>query len=163
MTNRTDRPEAMRYVATMATPGYLPWRDDVPSFLSSSDAWAYLADERRRQEDSATEIDESGPDELPYSATVRELDLMATGTNATGTVYGDTPGYDGSHDLGIVYSVDALPHTRQCLARAIICAVENTRDQEHDMTDEQFTSTDFLAVAYGYFRDDLIACRCDDQ
>jgi hypothetical protein len=166
MTSGTDRPESLRYVATMATPSYLPWSDDLPpSFLVASDAWAYLADERRRQEDRATEIDESGPDELSYSDTVSELDKLAsaTGADVAGTVYGDTPGYDGSHDLGIVYSVDALPHTRACLARAIICAVENLRDQEHDMSDEQFASADFLGIAYGYFRDDLITCRCDDE
>ena len=128
MTNTTGQPGSLRYVATMATPGYLPWSDDAPpSFVSSSDAWHYLADERRWQEDAATAIDETGPDELAYSDTVTELDELAsaTGADVDGTVYGATPGYDGNHDLGVAYTVHALSHTRQCLAHALICAVEN--------------------------------------
>ena len=165
MTDRTDRPGSLRYVATMATPGYLPWSDDAPpSFVASADAWHYLADERRRQEDSATAIDENGPDELPYSDTVTELDELATTyADVAGTVYGATPGYDGDHDLGVAYTVQALPHTRQCLAAALICAVENTRDQEHDMSDEQFPAVDFLTIAYGYLADGMTECRCDDE
>jgi hypothetical protein len=108
MSDRTDRPEAVRYVATMATPGYLPWSDDPsPVFETARDAWDYLTDERKRQEDDATAIDETGPDELPYSDTVTELDkLAAMLTDEIGTVYGNTPGYDGDHDLGVAYSVD---------------------------------------------------------
>jgi hypothetical protein len=96
----------MTYVATVNTPGYLPdSTDEPPTFDTASAAWSYLADERRRDEDNATEIDEPGPDELPYSETVDALDAYASAGVTEGTVYGSTPGYDGSHDLGLAYTV----------------------------------------------------------
>jgi hypothetical protein len=108
---KTDR--ATRYVATVSVPGYLPVDDDPPVFTTAADAWAWLANQRRHDEDSATEIDEPGPDVLPYSVTVAELDSMArvTGADALGTVYGATPGYDGRHDLDLAYSVSETDET----------------------------------------------------
>jgi hypothetical protein len=104
-----------RYLATVNIPGYLPMDDDPPMFDSPREAWAYLADERRRDEDHDDTADE-------YSDTVRTLDYLAsdehqdgnpledtpTDIDGTGTVYGDTPGSDSPHDLGLAYSVTAL-------------------------------------------------------
>ena len=94
-----------QYVAIMNTPGYMPWSDDEPAvFDTASDAWTYLADERREQEDQAAMVSDAEADS-PYSDTVNELDAEASANTGPGTVYGGTPGYDGDHDLGIAYSV----------------------------------------------------------
>lgn len=92
------------YVATINVPGYLPMDDEPPTFETAQEAWAYLADERRNAEDE---------EEGEYSTTVDELDAhaAAAGSGApfdVGTVYGDTPGYDGSHDLGLAYCVSEV-------------------------------------------------------
>lgn len=103
--------EMVQYVATINVPGYLPQDDDPPVFDTAQEAWAYLADERERGED--------GSELLDATATLVELNRVAMearwtngaptdlGVNpdGTGTVYGDTPGYDGNHDLGLAYSV----------------------------------------------------------
>lgn len=107
----------MPYTATMNTPGYLPWDDDPPVFDSASEAWSYLADARREQEDAMfnPEMGDSTVNDAPYTDTVDQLDAYSgaepTGEgNGTGTVYGWTPGYSGistglHYDLGIAYSV----------------------------------------------------------
>ena len=101
-----------RYVATVNVPGYLPMNDDPPVFDTAQEAWTYLVGVRMDDEDN-------DPDTPEYSQTVDILRYIASGeplhrspftdhsTNAdgTGTVYGDTPGYDGRHDLGLAYSV----------------------------------------------------------
>ena len=90
------------YVATINVPGYLPMDDDPPTFETADQAWLYLAQYRRNDED------ETETPLTPYSDTVAELEGQALGPGAvtrTGTVYGDTPGYDGDHDLGLAYSV----------------------------------------------------------
>jgi len=105
----------MPYVATMNTPGYSPWQDDPPIFDSALDAWRYLRDERKRAE-------EDTDDDGPYSDTVTTLDTLSllhgsyglVNERGEGTVYGDTPGYNGDHDLGIAYCVswtDETPDT----------------------------------------------------
>jgi hypothetical protein len=98
------------FAAIVNTPGYLPDSDEGPAvFNTARDAWEYLADERKQGEDA---YDAAG-----YSDTYATLRLMATGipnvwqsvgldSDGCGTVYGNTPGYDGSHDLGVAYSVD---------------------------------------------------------
>lgn len=105
----------MRYVATINTPGYLPMADEPAVFDSAQEAWAYLAEERERDEDNM-----ASPEEYEYTATVASLRYLAsddhvhghpfedvpTNANGTGTLYGRTPGYDGDHDLGLAYSVD---------------------------------------------------------
>jgi hypothetical protein len=99
----------MPFVATMNTPGYLPWDDEPPIFDDVSEAWDYLLDRRRDQEDD----DE---DALGYSETLNLLERVVEGSmdaladagldfDGTGTIYGDTPGYGGDHDLGLAYSV----------------------------------------------------------
>lgn len=93
----------MRYIATMNTPGYMPWSDDPPPvFGTPTEAWEYLLEERARQEDSV---------EFPdvYSDTYNELKLRHLSESDPDTVRGDTPGYDGLHDLGVSYSVSQVP------------------------------------------------------
>lgn len=99
-----------KYLATINTPGYLPWDDDPPTFDEPRQAWEYLADARREAEDSAFQPG----DDTGFSATVNTLESLGDGTLAleevgdgdgTGVVYGDTPGYDGDHDLGLAYCV----------------------------------------------------------
>lgn len=97
----------MRYTAIMNTPGYLPWSDDEPPvFDTAGEAWAYLAEQRREQE-------EITGDEVP-SVTIAQLEACAA-IGEPDVIYGGTPGYEGSHDLGIAYSVtetDRDPATR---------------------------------------------------
>lgn len=124
----------MGYVATVNVPGYLPMDDDPPVFDTAKEAWQYLAEERERGEENYPDWEgDNGLGE--YSSTLGTLRYIASGeyehgnlhedtpTNpdGTGTVYGDTPGYDGSHDLGMAYSVSL----------AIEC--------EHDLTREKVT------------------------
>lgn len=102
-----------KYLALVNVPGYLPMADEPAEFDSARDAWEYLADERKRDEDDAWTDD--GPE--GYSGTANILEMAARGTmsdyanagldevDGTGTVHGPTPGYDGSHDLGLAYSV----------------------------------------------------------
>lgn len=105
----------MAYVATINVPGYLPMDDDPPTFDHAWEAWAYLASEREEGEDSAeTEGD-------TYSETHEILAALGTeaywrgelppfianytGGDGVGVVYGDSPGYEGDHDLGLAYCV----------------------------------------------------------
>jgi hypothetical protein len=95
------------YVATTNVPGYLPMDDEPATFEDAREAWAYLAEERQRDEDN---VEGDG-----YSATHNTMESLGNGTlnpndagldfDYTGTVYGDTPGYDGDHDLGLAYCV----------------------------------------------------------
>lgn len=88
----------MPFTAIMNTPGYMPWSDDEsPVFDTAREAWSYLAEQRRSQEDDSTDSD-------TYSDTVETLEMCAV-NGGDGTVYGSTPGYDGDYDLGIAYSV----------------------------------------------------------
>jgi hypothetical protein len=109
----------MKVLATINVPGYLPMDDDPPTFDTAREAWDYLADARRDGEDAA--FDASGaaadPDDGGYSSTVNTLERLAEGNfdpffgandDGTGYVYGDTPGYDGEHDLGLAYSVSIV-------------------------------------------------------
>lgn len=88
----------MEYVAIINVPGYSPWAEENAEFATIKEAWEYLADERRRQED---ENDFEG-----YTDTVRSLGYMAEAKEPIcDSVYGSTPGYEGDHDLGMVYTV----------------------------------------------------------
>lgn len=101
----------MTYVATINVPGYLPMDDEPPTFSTAQEAWQYLLDERKRAEDELGEGD--------YSETVEALTRHASEKwlvadfERAGSVHGDTPGYDGNHDLGLVYAVtevDPIDH-----------------------------------------------------
>lgn len=50
-------------------------------------------------------------------------------------------------------------HSKRCLASAIICAVENERDNEEN-TDVTFRQADFLAIGQGYLADGIATCQC---
>lgn len=108
----------MTYIAIVNVPGYSPMSDEPATFDSAQEAWAYLADERERDED-----DTLTDDETPYSETHARLAYLAhplhwehehaaswvvnngLDSDGTGVVYSDTPGYTGDHDLGLAYSV----------------------------------------------------------
>lgn len=102
----------MRYVAIINTPGYLPQDDEPPTFDTPEAAWRYLHEMRCIDEDYSYAPDNDVP---PYSETVKHLaDTASVAAGAAlglaewdgiGSVVGNTPGYEGSHDLGIVYSV----------------------------------------------------------
>lgn len=104
----------VQYVATINTPGYLPWDDDPPVFDTAREAWDYLLDRRRELEDTAFEMDLQSDG---YSATFNTLETLVGGTMAayenagldpidgTGSIHADDPTYDGDHPLGLVYSV----------------------------------------------------------
>jgi hypothetical protein len=112
----TDPPRSedtmTRYLATINTPGYLPMSDEPAVFDTVREAWDYLAAEREASEDYACDEEcEDGPAcrwgfTHDYTDTVRDLYAMTL----VGTVVADTPGYHGSHDLGVAYSVEALEH-----------------------------------------------------
>jgi hypothetical protein len=106
----------MAFLATINTPGYLPNDVDPPVFETKADAWAYLAAERRSDEESAGDgTGQHWPDcpwdnASPYTETVEMLAELGDpgkyveGTftpdgepgnypaNAIGMVLGDTPG-----------------------------------------------------------------------
>ena len=97
------------FLAIVNTPGYMPWSDEPPpAFSTAQEAWAYLADERQQQEDNCEDDDYSDTYEVLANLARGVYDGPTTpeaGGDGQGVVYGDTPGYDGEHDLGIVYSV----------------------------------------------------------
>jgi hypothetical protein len=87
------------YIAAMAHPGYLPWDDESPRFESTSDAWAYLADERRNQEEMTD--DEEWDEE--WSETVDTLDAWASESHEPDVLYGQDP--NAGHGVQVAYSV----------------------------------------------------------
>lgn len=99
----------VEYVATINVPGYLPMDDEPPTFETTAAAWGYLADERKR-DDAAWIPDDPEDPEGPASLDECTLTLEAyeRDGHGEGTVYGNTPGYDGDHDLGLAYSVSAV-------------------------------------------------------
>lgn len=94
------------YVAYINIPGYLP-EGDHPAFDTAAEAWTWLAEERERAEEGSADGAGDG-----FSATVDRLRELAAdpGTEAVGTVGGDTPGYQGRYDLGLVYTVARVVH-----------------------------------------------------
>lgn len=88
----------MAYIAIINVPGYLPMADEPAEFETIAEGWAYLAEERLRGEHESEEFGES--------ATATELRRRSEEDEPKcDAVYGPTPGYDGGHDLGLVYSV----------------------------------------------------------
>lgn len=88
----------MMYVATINTPGYLPWDDDPPVFETIKDAWGYLAAHREREEDMA---------ECTHGTCEKALRALLSQDHC-GSVHLHTPGYDGEHGLGLHYNVDIV-------------------------------------------------------
>lgn len=92
-----------RYLATMNTPGYLPWSDDRMLFDTVQAAWEYLEAQRNEQ---WNDTESQGPD---YDPVMGNMGILGKYGDC-GTVYGSTPGNDGSHDLGIAYTVTKVEH-----------------------------------------------------
>lgn len=113
----------MPYVATINIPGYLPMDDDPPIFDTAQEAWAYLAGEREHAEMDENYAELVGVDgcngeyACALSPTLHALTRHASDEwlvcdfERVGTVYGDTPGYDGEHDLGLAYAVTYTDET----------------------------------------------------
>lgn len=57
----------------------------------------------------------------------------------------------------------AMTHTKRCIARSLICAVENVRDEE-GVTDSAFLERarleEFLIIAEDYLSSGLLNCVC---
>lgn len=107
----------MKFLATTNTPGYLPMDDDPPTFDTAREAWAYLADERIRDEDAG--IDAGAPDE-GYSSIVNFMESIGNGTlsfedgdyvgvasNGEGSIWGPSCP-PKMYDLGLAYTVTAV-------------------------------------------------------
>lgn len=96
------------FVANINTPGYLP-TTDPQWFETEKEAWEWLADQRREDEDENADETFEG-----FTTTLNALECLSRGeweqqfswTDGTGTVHGLTPGYDGDHDLGKAYTVE---------------------------------------------------------
>lgn len=127
------------YMCAVSHPGYLPMTDG-PAFASAPQAWGWLLTQRCADE----EADESVAE---YSLGVALLQLLATDgyrygghpdtevtysthPDGAGYVWLGTPGYEGSHDVGLVYRVDVVPHDASpheagglydCPACAVMC------------------------------------------
>lgn len=119
----------MAYIATINVPGYLPTDDDPPVFDTAAEAWWYLYHERcEADRDALPAVPEhdcpwrGNPLGAPFCAVCDDADNDHDSETAeklarqaktdlicdferVGTVYGDTPGYTGDHDLGLAYSV----------------------------------------------------------
>ncbi len=88
-----------QYVATINTPGYLPWADEPAVFDSIREAWEYLESEYQRMNDT----DLPQPDD--YEETLIGFTTRVN-WDQPGNLYANTPGYEGDHDLGLVFSVN---------------------------------------------------------
>lgn len=86
------------FAAIINTPGYLSEQDEPAVFDTAREAWQYLVSEVDRAWDDFPE-DENGACVDAHSQ-MHNIDQ-----SRPGTVYASTPGYEGSHDLGIAYSV----------------------------------------------------------
>lgn len=102
------------YTATVNVPGYSPMADETPVFDTPGEAWEYLASQRDR------DLDVESP-EVADQSEAELMRLMASGevpsgypVDGTGTVFAATPGYWGSHDLGLAYTVSKVEHARHC-------------------------------------------------
>jgi hypothetical protein len=105
------------YVATVSVPGYLPMTDEPAVFDTAREAWAWLAEERGRDQEQCELI--------PGDTSQFELEALSVGRarlagqllngnqeggDGPGAVYAPTPGYFGDHDLGLVYAVSRVEH-----------------------------------------------------
>lgn len=89
----------VRYTAASNTPGYLPDTDEpLPTFETAREGWEHLLAEWHRW------CDDADTPEPIWVVGVRVLEQRVA-QGDTGTVQTATPGYDGSHDLGVSWSV----------------------------------------------------------
>lgn len=103
------------FEAVVNVPGYSPQADTPSVFDTSGEAWEYLARERER------DLDYAESPETVDDGEVAAMELMAQGEipagwapDGSGTIYAATPGYWGSHDLGLAYSVKRHVHALHC-------------------------------------------------
>lgn len=107
----TDIKYVTRYAATISTPGYMPDDIDGPAvFDTPREAWGYLCEERGRDLDNAAMADDCEDHACPWASHFDYTDdeayrIMLGADAGSGDIYGATPGYHGTHDLGRVYSV----------------------------------------------------------
>lgn len=96
------------YMALTNIPGYLSENDDPPVFDTAREAWQYLV----------SEVDRSW-DEYPSDSNGACIDahsqLSLVDQSKPGSITAPTPGYEGTHDLGIAYCV---VETDQCCGMA---------------------------------------------
>ena len=93
------RSQSVRYVATVNTPGYMP-ESEPETFDSASEAWAYLAEERRQLEDGWDAYEGQ-----PYSETYDRLTANAGNGWGEDTVTGPSEMDPTPFDLSIAYTV----------------------------------------------------------
>lgn len=115
MSNTDTTPKYVtRYAATINTPGYMPDDIDGPAlFDTPREAWEYLREERERELDNAAMADDCEDHACPWASHFGYTDdeayrIMRGVSDGSGDIYGATPGYHGTHDLGRVYSVTPI-------------------------------------------------------
>lgn len=89
------------FTAGSNTPGYLPTDDDPPTFDTAREAWQYLVGEVERLWD-AFPGDAHGAC-LDAHTALHNIDQSQPGGFTTAT-----PGYEGDHDLGTHWWVEAV-------------------------------------------------------
>jgi hypothetical protein len=94
--------QPMRYAATVNIPGHLPTETDPVIFDTVRDAWTYLEEEYKKAVD---EVDTTSDTELDLNLTSF---TVYSDNEVAGTVYTNTPGYEGHFDLGIAYTVSVV-------------------------------------------------------
>lgn len=107
--------ERTLYTASVNIPGYLPMADEPAVFRTPEEAWSWLRGERERGEDDCTDDTWRKLDRLSEGGAVLDASRIVGRSDtdeSTGTVYGDTPGYDGAHDQGLAYTVSIWEHSR---------------------------------------------------
>lgn len=87
----------IHFHATITRPGCLP--DTEPAvFETCPEAWAYLV----------SEVDlswDENPEDPSGGCADAHSQMHGLDQSRPGAVYAATPGYDGQHDLGVVYEV----------------------------------------------------------
>lgn len=139
------------FTATVNVPGYLPMADQPAVFDSAKEAWEYLLEHRKEDEDASAEANE---DAVPqgYSDTVTELEKqvrviergLICDFEGVGSVHGPST-IEMMHDLGLTYSVTEIPfseivgydvkvdiHNVHLKRRAVVDYVAADRDEVHD-------------------------------
>lgn len=89
-----------RYVASIHAPGFRAI-EPPRMFRSASEAWAFLADARRKAQESVSEYVSCSGD------TLRLLERLALG-GGDGRVFGTTPGHRPEADPGLYYEVQTI-------------------------------------------------------
>lgn len=112
------------YVAYVNVPGYLPMADEPMSAETPEECWSWLADERRRDlegADSPFWAKRADQGEADMMDKMSEGEYPAEwGAERTGTIGAATP-RGSEHDLGLNYTVRAVPHTCRVSVPTLPC------------------------------------------